>query len=58
MLKQKSYKEKNNEKERGKKRYIERLVEEQEAEKEIKDYEDSTNESGFDRLDGLGPIGS
>jgi hypothetical protein len=36
----KTYKEKETEKQRGKKRYLERLVEEQEAEKEIDTYKE------------------
>lgn len=53
----KTYKEYDTEKNRGKKRYIERIIEEKEADKEIKEYEDSTDESGTDRLDGERPIG-
>ena len=37
----KTYREKETEKTRGKKRYIERIIEEKEADKEIKEYEDS-----------------
>ncbi len=38
-MKNKTYKEKETEKQRGKKRYLERIVEEQEADKEIEQYE-------------------
>ena len=48
----KNYKEKKTEQERGRKRYLERLIEEQEAEKEIQEYENSEDGSGPDRLDG------
>lgn len=37
-IKPKTYKEQVNEKERGKKRFLERRIEEQEAEKEIEQY--------------------
>lgn len=37
--KDKTFREKENEKERGKKRYRERLIEEAEAEKEIKEFD-------------------
>lgn len=50
-LKEKSYKEQKNEALRGKRRYIERIIEQEEAEKEIREYEDSTDErdsGGFD----------
>lgn len=40
------------------KKYIKRVYEQQEAEQEIKEYENRTNVSGTTRLDGLGPIGS
>ncbi len=56
MTGKKSYKEKETEQKFGKKRYLERVIEEQEAEQEIKDYdrnEDITDEGGADRLDGL-----
>ncbi len=54
MRKEKTYKEQANEATRGRKRYIERLVETREAEKQIKDYEneDSTDGSDTDRFDG------
>jgi len=48
----KSYKEKKTEQERGRKRYLERLIEEQEAEKEIQEYENSTDGSDAPGLDG------
>ena len=38
-MKQKTNREKENEKTRGKKRYIERVVEEKEAEQQIKEFE-------------------
>lgn len=44
MNKEKSYKEQKTEKERGKKRYIERLVETKEAEQHIQEYLDSPEE--------------
>ncbi len=55
----KTYKEIDNDSRKGKKRYIERQIEEREAEKEIKDYiqkdknEDSPNDSGIYRFHGL-----
>lgn len=52
MTSPKSYKEKQTEQQRGKKRYIERLVEEQEAEEEIKHYENITDDSDAYRHDG------
>ena len=39
-MKQKSYKEIDNEKTRGKKRYLERVVEEHEAQREIDNYKE------------------
>ncbi len=60
MIKQKTNREKDSEKTRGKKRYLERIVQEHEAEEEIKTFdrgsiiEDSTNEGGTDRFDGFG----
>lgn len=39
MTGKKSYKEKETEQKFGKKRYLERVIEEQEAEQEIKDYD-------------------
>lgn len=50
--KEKTYKELENEKARGKRRYIERLIETEEAEKEIKKYEDEPDAGYLDRLDG------
>lgn len=41
----KTYKELENEKTRGKKRYLERITEEREADKLIKDYEQQDEES-------------
>ncbi len=38
-IKQKSFREKENEKSRGKRRYRERLIQEDEAEKEIKEFD-------------------
>lgn len=55
MTSTKNYKEKKTEQERGRKRYLERLIEEQEAEKEIQEYENSEDESIPDRLNGDGP---
>lgn len=58
-LKQKTYKERESEKTRGKKRYIERVVEEQEAEQEIKEYdrnEDIPDERELNRPYGVGFI--
>lgn len=52
MTGQKSYKEKENEKIRGKKRYLERVIEEHEAEQEIKEYD--RNEPIEDRENDLG----
>lgn len=52
MTSAKNYKEKKTEQERGRKRYLERLIEEQEAEKEIQEYENSEDGSSPDRLDG------
>lgn len=40
-VKQKTFREKENEKERGKKRYRERLIEEEEAEQQIREYDRS-----------------
>ena len=51
----KSYKERKTEQERGKKRFLERLVEEQEAKEEIKEYEDSRDEGDPNRFNGDGP---
>jgi hypothetical protein len=52
----KTLKEKDTEKKRGKRRFIERLVEEEEADKLIKEfYEGSTDEGGADRRDGERP---
>lgn len=52
----KTNKEQNTEKRRGKKRFIERISEEKEAEKLIKDfYENITNDSEPDRLNGNRP---
>ena len=49
MTSAKNYKEKKTEQERGRKRYLERLIEEQEAEKEIQEYErDEPTEPGKD----------
>lgn len=61
--KEKTFKERDNEKARGKKRYQERIIEEHEAEKEIKQYnpskeeinENSTDERGTFGFHGLGP---
>ena len=57
ILKQpfKNYKEQDNDKNRGKKRYRKRIVEEQEAEQEIKEYDrqepiDRVNDSHSTRL--------
>jgi hypothetical protein len=58
-MKEKTYKERDNEKARGKKRYQERVIEEHEAEKEIKEFdrhEDIPNESRTDRQYGVGFI--
>ena len=40
VVKEKSWKEQKTEQTRGRRRYLERRVQEQEAEKEIKDYTD------------------
>ena len=56
MRKEKSWKELETEKTRGRKRYVERLVETKEAEKSIKEYENSTDEGGPDRHDGVRPV--
>jgi hypothetical protein len=45
------------EQERGKKRYLARKIQEQEAEQEIKEYEDRSDEGGTDRLHGERFIG-
>lgn len=58
-MKQKTNREKENEKTRGKKRFIERVAEEKEAEQQIKEFdrnEDITDESGARGLDGFRPI--
>ena len=39
-----------------KKKFLVRKHEEREREQEIKEYEDSSNESGARRLDGNGPV--
>jgi hypothetical protein len=59
MTGRKSFKERENEEKLGKKKYLERRVQDQEAEEEIKEYlnEDCTDESGTNRLDGQRPIG-
>jgi indole-3-glycerol phosphate synthase len=58
MKKQKSYKELENEKTRGKRRFLERLVETEEAEKQIKEYDESSTDDGdIDRQHGVGPVG-
>lgn len=52
MKKQKNHKELEGEKLRGKRRFIERVAEEKEAEQQIKEFdrnEDITDESGVDR---------
>lgn len=54
-MKQKSNKERENEATRGKKRYLERIVEEQEADKDIKEYENQQDDGHPDRQYGLGP---
>ena len=41
-IKQKTFREKESEKERGKKRYRERLIEEEEAEQQIREYREDT----------------
>lgn len=62
MTGNKTLKERETEKTRGKKRYIERRVEELEAEKEIKDFdrgesiEDRPDEGRTDRPYGVGPL--
>jgi hypothetical protein len=50
-LKNKSYKEKETLKERGTKRFQERLAEEKEAEKEIKQFDPSTDHAEEDCID-------
>ena len=56
IQKLKTNREREREKERGKKRYLERVIEEHEAEQQIKEYnENSTDEGGADRFDGLRP---
>jgi hypothetical protein len=58
-MKQKTNREKENEKTRGKKRFIERVAEEKEAEQQIKEFdrnEDITDEGRTRGLDGFGPI--
>jgi len=50
-LKNKSYKEKETLKERGTKRFQERLAEEAEAEKEIKNYKSPEKEEILDNTD-------
>lgn len=44
-------------KQKSNKRYLARKIQEQEAEEEIKKYENSADESGADRFDGLGHFG-
>lgn len=59
MKKQKNHKELEGEKLRGKRRFIERVAEEKEAEQQIKEFdrnEDITDESGTRGLDGFRPI--
>lgn len=53
-VKPKTYKEKSNEDTRGKRRFLERLEQTRLANLEIEDYENSTDGSDFNRLDGLG----
>ncbi len=57
IQKLKTNREREREKERGKKRYLERVIEEQDAEQQIKEFdlnENSTDDGGADRFDGLG----
>jgi len=49
-MKQKTNREKENEKTRGKKRYIERVVEEKEAEQQIKEFESIKHDPNKDRF--------
>lgn len=60
MTGNRTIKEKDTEKKRGKKRFIERLAEEQEADNLIEDFlnEDSTDEGGTHRQDGNGSFSS
>lgn len=56
MTGKRTYKEIDTETRLGKKRFLERKIQDQEAEDEIKDYiqdEDCTDESGTYRFDGL-----
>lgn len=59
-MKQKTNREKENEKTRGKKRFIERVAEEKEAEQQIKEFDRNEDiiigESGTRGLDGFRPI--
>jgi hypothetical protein len=50
----KTYREKETEKTRGKKRYIERIIEEKEADKEIKEYEEASDPEPLDAPINLG----
>lgn len=49
-MKQKTNREKENESTRGKKRYIERVVEEKEAEQQIKEFESTKRDPNKDRF--------
>ena len=51
MTKEKTYKEKDNDEKKGKKKFIERLAEDKEAQKEIEDYLDGRNEFGVSKVD-------
>lgn len=51
MNKEKTYKEKETEQQRGKKRFIERVAEDKEAKQEIEDYLDGRNEFGITTVD-------
>lgn len=55
-IKERTYKERDNDDKKGKKKYIERVAEDREANQQIKDFlegredEDKPNESGASRL--------
>jgi hypothetical protein len=48
-MKNKNYKELETEKQKGKRRFVERRIQEQEAEKEIKEYDDVLLDELIDR---------
>lgn len=57
MTGKRTYKERDNEERLGKKKFLERKIQDQEAEEEIKDFidEDCTDERYLGRLDGQRP---